>query len=297
MSRATASLIVLGALSLAAPPAAAQSTERSMYVSVLDESSKPVTGLGPEAFTVREDGRPREVLRASPATAPIDLALLVDNSQAATAEINDLRRAIEPFITALASKGHQIAIIGLADRPTVLVDYTSAAERLQKGVGRIFAQETAGMLLLDGLVDASRGLRRRESERRVILSVTTEGTDFSNLGYEQTLEALDDSGAQYYALVITGGPRASLLNEESRNRGIVLDRGTRATGGKLDHLITSMSLGDALQKVAAELEAQYHVVYARPDTTVPPEKVEIDVDRPGLTARGVAVPIRSRSAR
>lgn len=297
MSRATASLIVLGVLSLAAPPAAAQSSERSMYVSVLDESSKPVTGLGSEAFNVREDGQAREVLRASPATAPIDLALLVDNSQAATAEINDLRRAIEPFVTALASKGHQIAIVGLADRPTILVDYTSSPERLQKGVGRIFAQETAGMLLLDGLVDVSRGLRRREGERRVILSVTTEGTDFSNVGYERTLEALDESGAQYYALVLTGGPRASLTNEETRNRGIVHDRGTRATGGKLEHLLTSMALGDALHKVAAELEAQYHVVYARPDTTVPPEKVEVDVDRPGLTARGVAVPIRSQSAR
>lgn len=294
MSRTVRMFCVLGALSLTAAPLWAQAVERSMYVSVLDASSGPVTGLGPDAFVVREDGQPREVLRVTPATAPMDLALLIDNSQAATAQINDLRRALEPFLTALAAKGHRIALIGLADRPTILVDYTSSAERLQAGVGRIFAQETSGMLLLDALVDVSRGLRRREGERRVILSITTEGTDFSNVGFERTLEALDESGAQYYALVVTAGPTANLMSEEARNRGIVLDRGTRGTGGKLEHLLTGMAIGDALQRISAELQAQYHLVYARPERTVPPEDVEVDVRKPGLTARGVLVPQRAR---
>src|SRR3954470_8392480 len=77
-----AALVVLS-LVCTASPAGAQATERDLFVSVLDQAGTPVTGLGPDAFVVREDGRPVEVLRVSRATEPIDLALLVDNSQAA----------------------------------------------------------------------------------------------------------------------------------------------------------------------------------------------------------------------
>jgi VWFA-related protein len=289
MYRALTGLFVVGALALSAPRSDAQSVERSMYVSVLDQSSRPVTGLGADAFVVREDGRSREVLRASPATAPIEMAILIDNSQAATSLITDLRRALGPFLTQMASKGHQIALIALADRPTILVDYTSSADRLQGAANRIFAQEGSGTLLLDGVVDVAHALEKRGAERRVIVVITTEGTDFSNLGFERTLEELGTSGAQMYAFIITEGPSANLTTEEARNRGIVLDRGPRITGGKREHLLTGMALTDALENLAAELNQQYHVVFARPDTTVPPDEVEIEVKQPGLTARGVLV--------
>jgi VWFA-related protein len=281
-------IVVVAAVLLVSSPAGAQSVERSVFVSVLNKDAKPVTGLGPEAFNVREDGQAREVLRVSKASTPIDLAILVDNSKAATDYIQDLRRALASFVSGRAAKGHQVALIGLADRPTVLVDYTSSAERLAQVAGRIFAQEGSGTLLLDGLIDVSRGIQRREAERRVILAITTEGTDFSNVGYERTLEALDESGAQFFALVITrGAGAANITSEEARNRNIVLDRGTQSTGGRRDHLLSSMALPDALGRLAAELDDQYHLIYARPDTTVPPKGVEVTVREPGLTARAV----------
>ena len=68
------------------------SRERTLFVSAVDAKGEPVEGLGPDAFVVREDGRRREVLRVSRATEPIDLALLVDNSQAVTDEITPSAR-------------------------------------------------------------------------------------------------------------------------------------------------------------------------------------------------------------
>ena len=64
----------------------------------------------------------------SRATEPIDIALLVDNSQAATAEITFIREALSKFVAAMAA-GNRIALIGLADRPTILVEYTSDIAR------------------------------------------------------------------------------------------------------------------------------------------------------------------------
>jgi hypothetical protein len=67
------------------------SRTRDIYVSVLDDKGQPVPGLTTADFVVREDGTLREVLKAGPATAPLQVALLVDDSQASTPLIQPLR--------------------------------------------------------------------------------------------------------------------------------------------------------------------------------------------------------------
>ena len=132
--------LILGALAVscgltaavASPPVLAQARERTLFVSALDKDGKPVEGLGPDAFVVREDGNRREVLRVSRATEPIDVALLVDNSTAAAEDIVFLRNALSAFVARMAPK-NQIAVITLADRPTIRVDYTNDAPAPDQG--------------------------------------------------------------------------------------------------------------------------------------------------------------------
>jgi len=263
----------------------AQTTERTLFVTVVDDHGRPVPDLPADAFTVREDGRAREVLRASRATDPIDLALLVDNSQAVTREVMDLRKGLTAFVKTLGSQ-HNVALVGLADRPTILTDYTTSRAALERGIDRVFAQPGSGTTLLDAIIETSRGLQKRESARRAIVVVTTEGTDFSNRDYRQALEALRESGAALYPLVITRRGGANIANEAARNRGIVLDEGSRTTGGRLEFLLSSMSLAAELEELARELDSQYRVVYGRPGALVPPKDIEVSVSRPGLKARG-----------
>ena len=102
-------------------------------MSALDKDGKPVEGLGPDAFVVREDGNRREVLRVSRATEPIDVALLVDNSTAA-----DRRHRLPAQRPCRHSwrgwpRKSQIAVITLADRPTIRVDYTNDAAAADQG--------------------------------------------------------------------------------------------------------------------------------------------------------------------
>ena len=101
----------------------ADTRDRALFVSAVDKDGEPVTGLGPDAFVVREDGMRREMLRVSRATEPIDIALLVDNSTAATQEITFFE-ALSKFVAKMAP-GNNIAVITLADRPTIRVDYTT----------------------------------------------------------------------------------------------------------------------------------------------------------------------------
>src|SRR5215207_1728819 len=113
-----AGLLAVAPSRLATLAAQGDSRERTMFVSAVNAQGEPVDGLGPEAFVITEDGRRREVLRVSKATEPIDVALLVDNSQAASDEIMFLRESLGKFVTAMAPHG-QIAVVTLADRPTI----------------------------------------------------------------------------------------------------------------------------------------------------------------------------------
>ena len=98
--------------------------ERTLFVSAVDGKGEPVEGLGPEAFVVREDGQRREVLRVSRATEPIDIALLVDNSQAASDDITLHPRGAVQVRGRDGRRSNRIALIALAERPTILVPTT-----------------------------------------------------------------------------------------------------------------------------------------------------------------------------
>jgi hypothetical protein len=266
----------------------AQSRSRKIYTSVVDKKGVPVAAVTAADLVVREDGVAREILSVAPATDPMRVALLVDNSQAATQSIQFLREALNAFAARLTGAGHSVALITLGDRPTLQVDATTDLARLKsRGIDRLFAQPGSGMYLLEALVETSKGFVKNETPRPVIVAVVTEGQEFSNTSADVVIRAIRDSGARFYALVLTEGERASLNDEEVRQRNVVLDRGTRENGGDRETVISNMAVKDQLNVLASELLAQVAVTYASPERLVPAEKITIAAAREGLTARGV----------
>ena len=173
----------------------------TVYVSVLDRDGKPVTGIPASDFIVREDGAIREVLKAGPATEPLTISLLVDDSQASEPAIQQIRDGLTAFVDRL--QGHaEIALATVGERPTPVVDYTANAAELKKAIGRIFARPGSGSYLLDALVDVSRGLQKREAKRPTIVVLTIEAVEFSNRHYEPVLEELKKSGAALHVLAV-----------------------------------------------------------------------------------------------
>jgi VWFA-related protein len=270
----------LGALRAQTPLA----RERVLYVSAVDDKGEPVAGLDPDAFVVREEGVRREVLRVSRATEPIDLALLVDNSAAIRDMVTLIRQGVSTFITRMAPR-NQIALIALADRPTILVDYTSDTKRLADGVGRVFPTTQSGMTLLDAVTETSRGLSRREGPRAVIVAVLTDGVEFSNRYSKDVTKELVRAGAAFH-LVGIGQFLHSDEADGIRERSFFLDEGTRTSGGQRIMLLSPIGIEPALERLARELSSQYKVVYARPQSLIAPEKIEIASARAGITMRG-----------
>ena len=96
--------------------------------------------------------------------------------------------------------------------------------------------------------------------------------------------------------MITRGGTGSINTDEARSRAIVLDQGPRVSGGRYTQLLSSMGLKPELDKVATDLENQYHLVYARPGSLIPPEKTEVSGKQPGLTVRATPAPARKAAA-
>jgi hypothetical protein len=284
-----AAAIGVGAAIVGATLVRAQPRERSMYVSVVNDAGAPVENLGPSDFVVREDNVAREVLRVAPADDPMQIEILVDNSQAARDYIRDMRAALPPFVDALtepndSGRRNEVGIVALAERPTILAEPTFDRAQLRKGIDRLFAQSGSGSYLLDAIIEVSKGFKKRDAQRPVIVAITTEGPEFSSRHFDLVLTPLKDASASLNAIVI--GPMSNDTSDDAHNRNIVLDQGPRDSGGHFEHLLTSMALASKLPQLAAELTHQYKVTFGRPESLIPPEHTTVSVNRPGMTARG-----------
>jgi len=257
--------------------------ERTLFVGAVNDKGEPVDGLGPDAFVVKEDGVRREVLRVSPATEPMDIAILVDNSTAAADEITFLRSSLSKFVQIMAT-GNKIAVITLADRPTIKVDYTGDAVRLKDAASSLFSTPQSGMTLLDGIFETVNGLQKRETPRAVVVPVITDGVEFTTHYFRDIVNTLVKNRVALH--MVTIGPFYHDEEHGTRERSFLLDAGPRESGGQRISLLSAHALDGAMEKLAKELKSQYKVVYSRPESLIPPEKVTVSAGKSGLTVRG-----------
>ncbi len=263
----------------------AQAREHVAFVSVVDGTTgAPLQELTPRDIVIREDRVAREVLRVTRATGPMPVAVLVDNSTAAEPHIADIRNALTAFVLALGDLG-PISIISMAERPTLVTDYTSTPAALSAGVQRIFSRPASGATLLEAVLETSNGLKKRESERAAIVILSVGSIEHSTLHYSRALERLKESGAALHAVVLSP-PGRNTFDDPARQRDMLLDRGVSGTGGFRRDVLSSMAFAPVLTELARALTNQFRVVYARPQSLIPPETFEVAAVAPGHVAYG-----------
>ena len=283
-TRMAATFLALTAAVGASTWLSAQALERAVYVTVLDRDGGRVTGLTTADFAIKEDNVTREVLRVEPASDPMQVAILVDNSQRTEGNIREFRASMPALVRGIAEdpqvKGrHQFSVITLGARPTIVSDYNPDPAVAVKALEGIFAENFSSAYLMDGIIEVSRGMSKRDYQRPVIVAVVTDGVDQSNRYRDQVLDPLKASGAVFHAILV--GPQQNTSTE----RSIVLQRGTRETGGNYDTILAPSGLTSRMTRLAAELTSQYRVTYSRPSTLIPPKTTEVTSPRPNVTVR------------
>jgi hypothetical protein len=128
--------------------------------------------------------------------------------------------------------------------------------------------------------------------RAVLVAITGEGPELSEKAYEAVLAPLRESGASLNMVVI-GAPRNT-----AHDRAVVIDQGSKSTGGRNENILVSTALTGTLKQIANDLTHQYVITYAQPDTLIPAESLTVSMNKEGMTVRSFpARPERVRAAK
>jgi hypothetical protein len=269
---------VLLARPLAAPEAQAPG-EKSIYVTVVDDANKVVTGLTAADVGVREDNVIREVTSIKPATDPISIVLLADTTEALKDSVRDLRSGLTTFVKDVltASPESQIQLSEFQGASTVRVKFTPKQPDLEKAISRLFPQPETAPVLLEALVDASKDLAKRPTPRKAIVTINMEPSgDQSTIQPRDVANEVMKSGAGLWSISIQAGTNRNPTRDQ------LLGGLATNTGAMRQTIITSSALESWLKTYASCLTSQYVVSYKRPDAT--PAKVVQVAARPGLKA-------------
>ena len=226
-------------------PREANPRTRDVYVAVVDSKGVPVTGLSAADFAVREDGTTREVLKVGPATAPLQIVVLIDDSQAATEAIQRMREGLTKFVDKLAGQGRDRA----RDRRRT-ADVARAVHdrhrRAQEGHHPPLRAPRRRRYLLEGIVETARASRSATPARPTSWRSRWRRSSSATCSTIRCSKPLQASGATLHVVAI--GMPSSSMSDESRNRNDVLAEGTERSGGRRDQLLAESGIPEALPR-------------------------------------------------
>lgn len=268
-----------------ARPSAAQAREQQVVAAVVDAKNAPVADVAAGDLVVREDRIAREILGVAPAALPSHLVLLVDDSQATDGLTMELRDGIEAFVTTLTAGGGQppaIQLMTFGDRPTTRVAFTTSVDRIAESAKGLFPRAGAGATLLEGILEATGQLRARKPERGVIVAFVAErGPEFSSDRHEQVEEALKQTRTALWSVVLQD-PAGQDTSDAGRERSIVLSDVATASGGLTATVLNRQGIAGGFETVARAIAGQVAITYARPDTLIPPTRLEVSARQPSV---------------
>jgi hypothetical protein len=283
----SAAIALAAALVASAGAQERETRERTIAVSVVSNDGTPVDGLTAKDFVVRENGLAREVVRVAPASPPSHIALLIDDSQATQNTTAFLRPALTAFVktVAAADPAPHVALWTFGERPTRRVNFTPNPAAIEQEIPRIIPVTSAGAYLLEAIGEAVKELRTRQAERPVIVAFVAErGPEFSTILEKQITEAVRTIGASLWTVTLEGNGQP-LTSTEHRERARVLGETTSLSGGTNDVILTPQALESAFARIGRALTSRYAVTYGRPDSLIPPDRIDVEVRRPDVQVR------------
>jgi len=269
---------------------AQQAGVRTVYVAAQSGKGVPVPDLGATDFVVKEDGKVREIVKAELATAPLHVALLLDDGGLA---INGIRQGAGQFIETLQGKG-EFTILTIGARALTLVDFTSSAPALYDGIRNLFARKTESSDLLDGILQVTAEFQRRKAERPVIVAIAAETEEVSSAQAPVVLDEIQKSRAKFYYIglgsPVTAGTRPALnantpdrsTEAETASRNAVLGAAPKSSGGRSEQSLQPTGVPVLMKQFADEIAAHYAITYS---TDAPQAKLSVESRRKGVTVR------------
>jgi Ca-activated chloride channel family protein len=250
-----------------------------VYATVVGGDGKPVQGLVAGDFRVREDGRAQALQRFQHVTElPLHLALLVDTSASMAEALPQVQEAALGFFRNTLAPGDRAAVFTFSEEPRLAAAFTGDLPTLTTAMVGLRAER--GTALWDSLVHTLHYFPGTAGRRALL--VFSDGADRgSRFRFEQALAYAQHAGVAIYS-VSFGSPGSGLL--EGRRR---LERLADATGGRAFVLGSAAQVASAYAQIEEDLRSQYLLVYQSDGSGPELRAVDVEVTRPGLTARAM----------
>lgn len=241
---------------------------RTVYFSAVDAKGVHVTDLTSADLTVKEGGKERAIEAVRPATALMQVSLLVDD-----AGTGGFQAAVAQFVQATFGKA-EFAVRVLNPQAIKVMDFTRNGDDLRTALGRLGRRGSVsvdGEQIIAGVADAARELQQRGARRGSIIALTISGETPAADEADDALSALKSSGASLSVLYLT-----------TTELGKVLGDGPKQSGGIIERVNGHLVVGPAIAKIADNLLNQYVLTYIVPDGVKPNEKLSLSTSRRGV---------------
>ncbi len=249
-------------------------------LSVSDSDNAFIEGLGPEDFTVTEDGVPQRILEFAVEKRPITLGVLIDTSGSMKEEIGQVQTAAKDFVTTLRPEDRAF-LVDFDENVFLLRDFSSDHGELQASIEGTDAE--GGTALYDALYVSYRKMRAVEGRKAI--SILSDGEDTNSaFSFNRVVELTRTHDVIVYSI----GLGATVMERSMRGS---LKQLSDDSGGRAFFPRTAAELAGVYQQIAADLRSQYYVTYRSTNRTFDGKwrKIQVECSREGAhvqTRRG-----------
>ena len=250
---------------------------------LVTDRGKPVTGLGADAFEVRDSGVVQRVAQIEVEPLPLSLVLVFDTSgSVAGRRLDSLRKAGRGLLDVLRD-GDRVALLAFATRVRMLVPLTSNRDSVRAAFDNL---NGAGSTSLRDAAFAGLALRGADRGRGLVL-LFSDGVDTSSwLPAARVIEAATRTDVVVYPVAFhqAASPRRAHLDQSGR----FLETLAEATGGRVVHPDGDVDLRATFVRTLAEFRDRYVLTYEPagvPEGGWHPIQVRLKGKRGTITAR------------
>lgn len=231
-----------------------------LYVVVTDRDGRPVRGLEPSDFSVREEGVPQQIATFSDAAElPLTLGMAIDSSASMFVKLPKVQRAATDFLRSTFTRTDRAFVVDFDSTPRLARGTTNDVERV---IDSIYGLEASGRTALWESIVFSlvqlQGVRGRKA-----LIVFSDGADEDDrFPFRTTNRIAKEMGVPIYLILMRKEPEErvfrGLLSRSFTSR---IERLTEATGGRIFYAAEYDDLGEVYEEIEDELRSQYLLAY------------------------------------
>lgn len=230
-------------------------------VTITDGMNRVVTGLDQANFEVLDNKQRQEIKHFSNQDEPVSLGIIFDTSTSMQNKIDWAREAVKKLLDT-ANPQDEFFLIGFADQPQLLVDFTNDIDKIQSQM--LYMTPKGRTSLLDAVYLGINKMRDARYARRALMIISDGGDNRSRYTEKELRSLVKEADVLIYAAGIYDQEFAS---EEERRGPFLLNDLSTMTGAQCFVVDNPKQLPAIARTIGIQLRNQYVLGYRPPNNT------------------------------